>query len=184
MQTGMIPQVQDPLVKQTIARLESSKMPPEIRKSYDQIVTAGMQLMWADGQEFDQERESALAKINGPQDVPNVVAHAAIKIISIVQNESKSKDILPGVGPAAILFMCHLLEFVEVAKKIPVTEEILDQTTVLTKEGLLDLYKITKEVLAKLGKGESAPNQSAPATPTTPGPATPSTPGPTATGGA
>jgi len=156
---GMVQQVQDPLLKKTIQQIESSKMDPAMRKSYDQIVAAGMKVMWSDGEVFQRERDQALAQINGPEDVPRVIAHVAVKVMAIVQNESKQKDILLAAGPATILFMCHALEFVEAAKKIQVTEDMLAETASLTKEGLMDLYKITPDVLQKIAQGNGKPGQ-------------------------
>lgn len=167
---GMVQQVQDPLLKQTIQKIESSKMDPAMRKSYDQIAAAGMKVMWSDGEVFQRERDQALSQINGPEDVPKVISHVAVKIMAIVQNESKQQDILLGAGPATILFMCHALEFVEAAKKIQVTEDMLAETTSLTKEGLMDLYKITPDVLQKIAQGndKAGKPQEAPAQPATP----------------
>lgn len=158
---GMIDHVQDPLLKRTIQQLEASNMDPAMRKSYDQIAAAGMKLMWSDGEIFQKERDEALSHINGPQDVPRVISHVVVKIVSIIQEHSQQKDILLGVGPAATLFMCHSLELVEVAKKIQVTPEILAETQHLVKEGLMDLYKITPEILQQLAQQNGKPAQPA-----------------------
>jgi len=149
---GMIDSIQDPLLKRTVQQLDASKMDPAMRKSYDQIAAAGMRLMWSDGKEFQAERDSAMEQIQIEQDIPRVIAHVVIKIISIVQEQSRQKDILQGVGPAATLFMCHSLEYVEVAKKMQITPEILAETQHLVKEGLMDLYKITPEILQQLAE--------------------------------
>lgn len=163
---GMVGHVQDPLLKRTIRDMESSNMDPAMRKSYDQMAAAGLKLMWSDGEIFRKERDEALSHINGPEDVPRVIAHVAIKVVALVQNESRQKDILPAVGPAAILFMCNALELVEAAKGIQVNEQMLSETTHLVKEGLLDLYKITPGLLQQLaqqqGKPGKAPDQPAP----------------------
>lgn len=146
-------------------------MDPAMRKSYDQIATAGMKLMWSDGKEFQAERDSAMQQITSEQDIPRVIAHVVVKIISIIQEQSKQKEILLGIGPASTLFMCHALEFVEVAKKMSVTPEMLAETQHLVKEGLMDLYKITPAMLQQLADQQA---KSAPPAPSSAQPSTPS----------
>lgn len=171
---GMIESIQDPLLKRTVRDLESSKMDPAMRKSYDQMAVAGMKLMWSEGDVFQRERDSAMEHIQSEQDVPGVIAHVVVNIISIIQEQSKQKDVLLAIGPASTLFMCHALELVEVAKKIQVTPEMLAETQHLVKEGLMYLYKITPALLQQLAeqnaKSGHAPQPSSlpPATPATP----------------
>lgn len=145
---GMVEKVQDPLLKRVVTQVEAQLKDPAMKKSYDQIVVAGMSLMYSDS--THPEMEQYLGLIKGPQDVPKYVAHGIVKVLSIVQNESKQPEPLRAVGPAGITLMAQALEFVEQRNKIPVDKAMVDETTMLIKEGILALYKITPEVLAQL----------------------------------
>jgi hypothetical protein len=167
-------QVSDTDLTQIVQGVESAEMQPEMRDSYQRVVTAGMKLVWS--AQFDEERERYLDQIQQPQDVPQIIAHGVVKIISIVQNESKSKSILIGVGPASTVLMCQILEYVQAKKGIDITPELIAQTALFVHQGLMHMYQITPEVLEKVqqhAKGQGAqpqPGAQPPAQPAAPPP--------------
>jgi len=132
------------MLRQVVRRIEAT-LKPDIRQNYQAVVVAGMKLMW--GPEFEEDRQQVLSLINSPQDIPRVIAHVVAKVVSIVQNESKKNEPFPAAVPAGITLMCHALEFVEAAKKIDVDQNILSQTTMMVKDGIFGIYKITPELL-------------------------------------
>lgn len=172
---GMIEKVRDPLLRQTVKNVERS-LNPRTRGSYDSTVSAGMTLMWS--QKFDQERESFLAMIKGPDDVPRIVAKGIVKVISIIQNEIKNaKEPIPAAVPAALVLMCQILEYVEKKRGIDITPNIVDRTTHLVNQGIFALYNITPEVIQAIqsrkkgGAPQAQPNaqtEAPPAPPTQP----------------
>lgn len=154
---GMIAQVQDPMLRQVISRVEAT-LKPEYRKNYEQIVTAGMKLIWS--QQFDQERESYLDRINGIEDVPPLVAHGVVKVFSIIQNESNTGQMQPAAVPASITLMAQVLEYIEKKMRLRMTEDVIAKTTALVKDGIFSLYKITPDVIEQVrqkGGGQPAP---------------------------
>lgn len=139
---GLINDVKAPLLTQTIQKAEAS-LPPKYRRGYDAIMAAGLKAMFDEGTfRYTQEY---LRSIKSPQDAPKIVAHGILKLISIIFNQTKGKMPLEPSGTAALVLMCHALEYVERSMKMPVTPEILAQTTHLVSQGLaLFLKQATK----------------------------------------
>jgi hypothetical protein len=157
-QAGSTEKPTDPILRQVVQRVEAT-LKPEVQQNYQAVVLSGMRLMWGD--QFEEERQHVLSLINGPQDIPKVIAHVVAKVVSIVQNESKKTEPFPAAVPAGITLMCHALEFVEAAKKINIDKSIIDQTTMMVKDGIFGIYKITPQMLEHLarqqGQGTNVP---------------------------
>lgn len=175
---GMITRVQDPLLRQAIANVEKT-LHPNMQQNYEAAVVSCMKVAWSE--KFGADREQALALINTPQNVPQVVAKAAVKVLSLVQNEVSGDEPIPSAGPAGIVIMAQMLEFVEKKKGIDITKDILDQCTYLTYQGIFALYGISKESLDAVQKngGKQPPAPPTPAaSPTQPNaaPAQPTAP--------
>jgi hypothetical protein len=100
--------------------------------------------------------------------VPEVVAHAVVKICSIIQNESKAKQPLDALGLAAIIFMAHTLQYVEGKHKMPVTKEIIDQTTQMVSVGLLRMLGVKDEHVQALFQKQAQGQPAGEATPPAP----------------
>lgn len=146
---GILNAVKDPLLKRMVVHIES-RLTPELRKNYDAVVVSGMKLMFSE--QTHQYMAEYLQMIKVPQDVPKMVAHGIIKLLSIIQNQSKQASPFPAAGPACMALACMALEFVEKRNKINVDNKIIDETMTLIKEGIFSLYKITPEVLEGLKK--------------------------------
>lgn len=139
---GLIDDVQSSLLKQTMQKAESS-LPPKYQRGYHAIMAAGLKLMFDQG--TFKYTEEYLRSIKAPQDVPKIVAHGIIKLISLIFNSTKGKMPLEPSGTAAIVLMCHALEYVEREMKLPITPDLLAQTTHLISQGLaLFLKQATK----------------------------------------
>jgi hypothetical protein len=133
-----MPPVNDPLLKQTLAKVEAS-VPEKYQKGYNQIMAAGLQAMFSE--KTFPLMEDYLKDIKSQTDIPNLVAHGIIKLLSILFNESKGQMQLEASGAAAIALMTHALDYVEQVIKIEVTKEILAQTTELVRHGLMVFLK-------------------------------------------
>ncbi len=163
---SLMKSVQDPLLKQVIRQVEFS-LKPELQESYNQILAAGMTLMYSE--DTFPEMDKYLDEIKGPEDVPKIISHGILKLLSVVQNESKQQEPLKAAGPACITLMAQALEFVEKKLNIQVDKQMVDETTTLIKEGIFSLYKITPDVLKQLqqgaAKGQTSPSTGAPPPP-------------------
>lgn len=170
---GMIESVQDPMLKQLVQQTEA-KITPDLKRNYDAIVVSGMKLMFSEG--THQEMVSYLENIKNPEDVPKLVAHGIVKVLSIIQNQSQQAEPFPAAGPACLTLMAQALEYVENTTPIEVSKEMIDETVTMIKEGIFSLYKITPEVLTALQnrKKDAQPGAppTAPAQPPQPAPQT------------
>lgn len=162
--------VNDPLLRQ-IQQSQEKILKPGQRREYDKIMAAGLKLMFSD-QTFP-EMKQAVQTIKSPQQIPSVVAHGIVKVISIVFNASQGKMSMEVSVPAAIALMAHALEYVEQATKIPIEKGIVDQTTELLRQGMLKMiqqaYKLSDADFQSVlnGTHKDLPNRrQAPAQPT------------------
>jgi hypothetical protein len=113
--------------------------------------------MWSP--QFDQERESYLARIQSESDIPQLVAHGIVKLFSIVQNESKMKDMMPAAVPACLTLMAQVLEYLEKKLRLQLSDDVIAKTTSMIKDGIFALYKITPEMIEQVRQkgGQAAP---------------------------
>lgn len=130
--------VNDPLLRQ-IQQSQEKILKPGQRREYDKIMAAGLKLMFSD-QTFP-EMKQAVQTIKSPQQIPSVVAHGIVKVISIVFNASQGKMSMEVSVPAAIALMAHALEYVEQATKIQIDKGLVDQTTELLRQGMLKMIQ-------------------------------------------
>lgn len=143
----------NPMLDQIVQQAEA-QVPEQLKNQFLAIMTVGGKLMWSEQMtkeraEFDQ----AMQQSGG--DVPQVVVHTVLKVISIIQNESKQEKPLEAVGLAAPIFMAHILQYVESKHGIPVTKEIIDQTGQMLQVNLLKMYGVTEQHLQELIKQRS-----------------------------
>lgn len=165
------------MLKQIEAKAERS-VPPKYQNGFHRIVAAGKKAMFSE-QTFP-EMQKYMNAIQGPESVPQYVAHGVIKLLTLIFNQSKGTMPLEPVGLAATMFMCDALEYLEQVKKMPIDKAVIDQTTFAVKDGVLAWLKkasgISEEEWQKVmaGKGgqaaQSQPNAPAAQAPPAQGP--------------
>jgi hypothetical protein len=157
-------QRENPLLTK-IAQDAEAKVPPKLKEQFLSIMVAGGKLMWS--QELASERQAFDQALQQHGNVPEVVAHAVLKVSSIIQNESKAKEPLEAMGLAAQVFMAHTLQYVEAKHKMPVSKEVIGETAQLVGVNLLKMFGVTeqqvKDLFQKQGQVQSAGEQVAPA---------------------
>lgn len=134
----MAPTVTDALLSQTLTKIEAS-VPEKYQRGYDQIMAAGLKAMFSE-KTFSMTKEY-LQNVKSEADVPKIVSHGVIKLMSILFNVSQGKLQLEASGPAAVGLTVHALQYVEQRMQIPVSRETLAQTTHLVSQGLMVLLK-------------------------------------------
>lgn len=144
-------------------------MKPEFQQDYMAVLVAGRKVMLQPDL-FKKEVVPYLNAIKGPQDVPRYIGHGIVKLISIVIAESKrpkdlSDKIYPASIPAAIVLMCDAMEFL--SKRMPITPQLVADTTSAVTRGLYKLYGITPEMVRQAMAQQ--PGQTAPGAPPQPG---------------
>jgi hypothetical protein len=157
------------LLTQARDKAEAS-VPEQYTRGYNQIVAAGLKAMFSE-KTFPMMKEY-LATIKGPQDIPNVIAHGIIKLLSLVFNASQGKLQIEASGPACIVLMTHALDYVEDVMKITITPDILAQSTQLVNQGLMHFLKqatkMSDEDFNQIMQGRGKELAAAKQTPTTP----------------
>lgn len=164
---GLVSQVDSRLLTQAQQKAEAS-VPEQFRKGYTAIVAAGLKAMFSE-KTFPMTKQY-LTGVKGLPDVPKVVSHGIVKLLSILFNESQGKLQLEAAGPACIVLMTHALDYVEDVMKLTIDANTLAQTTELTNQGLLHFIKqATKmsdgdfdQIMAGKGKELAASKQQAP----------------------
>lgn len=149
--SGMLQQIEQTIME---------KIPAQIQKPFMAIVVAGRQLMFS---EQTHPQMAEYLQVSDPAKIPQRVAHGIVKLISIVANEvtRKGKQFnIPAAGPAAVVLMTYALKYVEQQLGIPITKEMIDQTTQLVVKGLLALFKVDKSqidqaIQAAMQKGQA-----------------------------
>lgn len=128
----------DTLLQRTAQKSEAS-VPKPYQKGFRATMAAGLQTMFSE-QTFP-EMQTYMKTIKGPQDVPKIVSHGIVKLMTIMMNETKGKMPLETSGVAALVLMTHALQYVETLLKINITKDILAQTTQLVSQGMLLILK-------------------------------------------
>lgn len=157
------------LLAQISANAEKS-VPPKYQNGFHRIVAAGKKAMFSE-QTFP-EMQKYMNAIQGPEQVPQYVAHGVIKLLTLIFNQSKGAMPLEPVGLAATMFMVDALEYLEQVKKMPIDKAVIDQTTMAVKDGVLAWLKkasgISEEDWQKVMAGKGG--QAAPSKPPAPAP--------------
>ena len=135
---GLVSQLDNRLLIQAQKKTEAS-VPEQYRRGYTSIVAAGLKAMFSD--KTFPLMKSYLAAIKSPQDIPQVVAHGIVKLMSILLNEAKGKMPLEPSVPAAIVLMTHALDYIEEIMKQPIDANVIAQSTDLVNKGMLHLLK-------------------------------------------
>lgn len=134
--------IADPML-QKIARQVESTVKPEVKREFEACVVAGMKLMWSP--KTHQLMLDYLQLIKGPEDIVKVISHGIVKVASIIVNKSGRQDVMPGIGPAAVVLMCQTLEFIEKKSGFDITPQIAADTTKAVGQGIFQMYGITAQ---------------------------------------
>jgi hypothetical protein len=162
--------VKDPLLVQAQRDAEAS-VPAQYKRGYNATMAAGLKLMFSE-QTFP-DMKKYVSTIKGPQDIPKVIAHGIVKLMSILFNETKGKVPLETSISAAIVLMTHALQYLEDVMKMQIDEATLAETTRLTNQGMLLLLKQAsnlsddqfQQIMAGKGKALAAQLRSQPPAP-------------------
>ena len=130
----------NPLLQKTIDLSEQS-VKGEYARPYHAILAAGLKAMFSD-KTFSYMKDY-LKDIKSAEQIPDLVSHGIIKLLSIIWNESKGNMKLEPIGPAAMTLMAHALDYIEHSMNIPITKDVLAQTTMLVNKGVLHFMKVT-----------------------------------------
>lgn len=161
---GMINTIDDPLLQQAKKKAEDSVLPP-LQQDFKNTMAAGLSLMFS--KRTFGLMEDYFKPLTTVEQVPLVVAHGVVKLMSILYNESQPRSDADGLaigpntgmpiqtmGPAAIVLAMHALDYVEEELQLPITKQIIDEVTKLTVQGVFTLLqqasKLSDEEFGKI----------------------------------
>lgn len=151
----------NPMLDQIVQQAEA-QVPKDLQQQFLTIMTVGGKLMWSDQMIESREEFDRLIQEQA-DDLPALVTHTVLRVISTIQNESKQEKPLDAVGLAAPIFMAHILQYAESKHGVPVTKEMIDQTGQLLQVNLLKMYGVTEQHVQELMKQRGPTPQTGPA---------------------
>lgn len=153
-------------LEQIAADAEKS-VPKQFLNGFHRLMAAGKKAM-ADPVTYDATAKY-LDSINSSDKIPEMIAHAVLKLLTLIWNESKGTMPIEPVGAASIVFMCDGLEYLRDEKKMTIDNAVIDQTTFAVKDGTLAFIKdasmkkgLSEEDVMKGMTGKGGPPPPAP----------------------
>lgn len=155
----------DPILQQ-IERQIDAKVPPQLKRQYDAIVTAGMAILYnKKTEQFIQQRMQA-----SPDMVKNVSKGVADLIMMVFQNSGQMKNVkaknefFQASMLACVTLMCQVLDLTEKLGVLQVTTDLVDQCTQATYNETMAHFGITPEMVkAEMSKAQKGVDMSQPA---------------------
>jgi hypothetical protein len=137
----------NPLLQQTEQGV-LQKVKPELKAPLERTVTAGLQVMYS-------KPEVLIQQLSKSNDFAHSVGEGSAKLVGVLFHQSKNTMPISIAVPAAVIFMCEGLDFLEKAGKVKVSPELLAEATQDTTASVLQLFGVTqdkmREAVAKKG---------------------------------
>lgn len=124
-----------------------ARVPPDKMADTQKIVAAGMQVMHS-----PQSHDLMVKQLSGPGDIADKAGEGIAKLMGLLYNQSRrTMPIGPAIAAAQVL-LCDGLDFLEQAKQLKVTNELVAEATKSMASNLLQLFGVTKPMLEKYTK--------------------------------
>lgn len=162
----MLGKATNPLLQKTEQAI-LAKVKPELQSGMQRTVTAGLQVM------YGSKTNLMTQQLGKSPDYAHNVGEGAAKLLGILYQQSKKTMPLSIGVPAAMIFTCEGLDFLEKAGKLQVTPDLLSQATQEMGASVLQLFGVKPEQMQQAIAQQEAKGAAPTASPT---PATPSGP--------
>ena len=133
----------NPLLQQTEQAI-MQKIDPKLQMQLQRTVTAGLQIMYG-------SKDNLIAKQLGKSsDYAHNVGEGAAKLVGILYQQSK-KTMPPSIAvPAATIFMCEGLDFLEKAGKVKVNPDLLSEATQDMGAAVMQLFGVSPDKMQSM----------------------------------
>lgn len=158
----MLGKTTNPLLQQTEQQIQA-KVKPEVKAGFDKAVTAGLKIM------YGSKGGVVTQQLSKSEDYAHNVGEGVAKLVAILFQQSKGTIPMNIAIPAATVFMCEGLDFLEKAGKVKVTPDLLAETTQDMTASVLQLFGVTPEKMQQMIAEKQG---GAPASPVAPAPPT------------
>lgn len=143
---ALLQDVKDPVIEKVIQALEA-KMDPKMKTGYQQIVVAGMRLL------FDEKTHGLVMQRlqQGKQsgNVSAAIVKGTADLMAVLYKMSKQKMFMPALIPATVTLMGHIFDLAEHAGMVRVTPQIFAAATKIVTVKVLQRFGISRQQLAK-----------------------------------
>ena len=166
----MLGKTTNPLLQQTEQAIQA-KIQPQYQNAFQRTVTAGLTIMYS-----PQSHQITMAQLTKPGDPAHNVSEGAAKLVGILYKQSKNTMPIQIMAPAAMIFMCEGLGFLEQSGKLQVNPQILSSATHDTAAYVLKLMGVSQQQMhtviahGRAQKEAAAGPQSTPQAPVPPTP--------------
>ena len=134
----MLGNTTNPLLKQTEQAI-MAKVEPNLQNPLQRTITAGLEIMYGSKQGV---LKNQLMKSN---DFAHNAGEGAAKLVGILFIQSKKTMPVKVAVPAATIFMCEALGFLEQSGKVKVTPELLADSTKDMAASVLQLFGVSQD---------------------------------------
>jgi hypothetical protein len=182
--SGLSETIQDPVLDKIVTGIEQ-QLDPKMKIGYQQIVTAGMKVLFSD--QTHQMVLQRLQKASGANGIPQAAVAGTIQLLGVLIKSAGKNFPYPAAIPAMTTLLCYVLSFAEQATGFKATPDLVAQAVRSLVQGILKTFKISPQQLAqgaeynrtkKTGAAPAAPAGAASVAPPAPTmPAAPSVPG-------
>lgn len=131
--------------------------PPGLVKAIEKVTEAGKKILYS-----PETRDLVMEELQSEGDMEDVIGEGVAKLTGLVFNEYRKTLPMEVLMPVSMMLMLEVLDFLEQAGKIKVTNEMLAEVTQSTASSMLQLLGITPEKLEEYTQqaGMSAPTPS------------------------
>jgi len=133
----------NPLLVQTESAV-MQKVKPELKNGLQRAITAGLKIM------YESKNGIFTQQLSKSQDYAHNVGEGVAKLVGMMFQQSKKTMPMNIAIPAATVFMCEGLDFLEKAGKVKVTPELLAEATQDMSASVLQLFGVTPEKMQQM----------------------------------
>lgn len=139
----MLGKTTNPLLQKT-EQAVLAKVQPNLQMALQRTVSAGLHIMYG-------SKGNILAQqLSKTPDYAHNVGEGAAKLVGILFHQSKNTMPMNVAVPAATIFMCEGLDFLEKAGRVQVTPELLAETTQDMGASVLQLFGVTQDKMQQM----------------------------------
>jgi hypothetical protein len=133
----------NPILQKTEQGIQQ-KVPQNLQDQFQKVITAGQTIMYSGNGKLIAQQ------LNKPGDVLQNVGEGAAKLVGKLFQQSGHQLPVSLAAPAAIIFMCEALDYLEQSGKIQVTNDVVAKATQDTSAYVLQLFGVSQDKLHQI----------------------------------
>ena len=130
------------ILNTTREKILESINPQGLVQAIEKVTEAGKKILYS-----PKTRDLVMQELQAEGDMEDIIGAGVAKLTGLVFNEYKKTLPMEVLMPVSMMLMLEVLDFLEQAGKIQVTNEMVAETTQATASAMLQLLGITPEKL-------------------------------------